>query len=153
MLRAAAAIALTSILAAASAGCGAGGGGSSATSLPSKSGVHGGTAFPLPNDRGYAEVVIEPQKVTKAGREVVLAVYFLKPDLKAALEPAPSGVAAKLAVPGQEAPATPTFAPKPLKPGDGRFATEVGPYDVDEIRGEVTGSLDGQAFAVPIAIR
>lgn len=150
MLRLAKPLAL--MLVAAIVGCGAVGT-TAVTSLPSKPGTHGGTAFPLPDGKGYAEVVLEPVKSSKKGRDVVLAMYFVKPDQSAALEPAPTSISAKMTVPGESTPITATLTPKSLKPNDGRFATEVGPYDYDEIRGEITGTFDGQPFNVPIAVR
>ncbi|MDB5351679.1 MAG: hypothetical protein JWN86_2926 [Planctomycetota bacterium] len=135
--------------------CGCGGGlpESARKSLPSTPGTHGGTAFPLASDKGYVEVVIETVKATKADRDVILAMYFLKPDLKSPLETTPTGVAASFAAPGQEAQIKATLDSRPKAKGDGRFASEVGPYDFDEIHGEITGSLDGQAFTIPFAVK
>ncbi len=140
------------LVASALAGCGSIGA-PATKALPSKAGTHGGTAFPLPDGKGYAEVVVEPVKTTKKGRDVVLAMYFVTPDQSAALEPAPTGVTAKMTVPGEAAPLSVTLNPKSLKPKDGRLASEVGPYDHDEIHGEIQGTFDGKPFTVPIAIR
>src|SRR5438094_738514 len=74
-----------------STGCGGGGAVSKATS-PTIVGPHGGPGFALPGKKGYAEVVIETTRSTKAGSDVILSVFFLQPDGKASMAPPPSQV-------------------------------------------------------------
>lgn len=135
-------------------GCGGAAGTTMSTkALPAKPGTHGGTAFPLPDEKGYAEIVVEPVKQTKAGREVVLAVYFLTADLKLALPSAPADVFAKMTLPGEEGEKRVNLIATPKSPNDGRFATEVGRFDYDEIRGELAATIGGSPITVPFAIR
>lgn len=139
------------------AGCGGPGGASVDPALATAVGPHGGPALPLPGGKGYAEIVVEPaQAATKSGRQVVLAVYFLRSDLKAALTPPPTEVAATVTTPAKPEPTPVSLAPKPIKSDPiaaARFASAVGPYDFDELRGELSGTVDGQPFTRAFAFR
>lgn len=134
-------------------GCGKSASSLSTVALASKPGANGGTAFPLADGKGYAEVVVETVKQTKKGRDVVLAVYFVKEDLKTALSPVPTGTSIKIIVPGEQEERRANLAAAPKKPDDGRFATEVGQFDFDEMHGEVIATIDGKPATVTFAIR
>ena len=115
----------------------------------SANGPHGGFAVPLPNQLGYAEVVIEVGTAPR-GKEPdsQVVVYFLQPDLKTALAPLPSNASVKLLFPDKE-PATVSLSPQPNPEdpaGTGRFASSPGPYLVDEPIGELTATVSGSPF-------
>lgn len=115
-------------------------------------GLNGGTAYPIPGDFGFAEVVIERNK---PGQPVILAVYFLDSTGKQAITYEPSGVHAKLVIPADNAPkeAKLTSKPKPGKSDGKRFATEPGKYDFDELHGEIIATIDGKELTIPFAFR
>ena len=114
-------------------------------------GPHNGPALALPGDRGYAEVLAEPNR---GGRDPSVVVYFLDPDLKRVLSPLPTDVRVKLAIPGggiEELPLSP--APKPRdRAGSGRMASPPVPVDPDRLSGELSAIVEGQPFTVAFAI-
>lgn len=115
-------------------------------------GPHGGPALPLPDDKGFAEIVVE--RGAKKRDPSRLAVYFLSSDLKTPLKPLPVDVRATLVSNEGESSVAFTAEPKPKDPaGPGRFCSAVGAYDADEYTGELTATLDGQSFSRPFALR
>lgn len=114
-------------------------------------GPHNGPAVALPGDRGYAEVVAEPNR---GGQDPSVVVYFLDPDFKKVLSPLPSGVRVKLAIPGggtEDLPLSP--APKPRdRAGSGRMASTPVPVDPDRVSGELSATVEGQPFTVAFEI-
>ena len=119
----------------------------------SKPGVNGGIAFPLPENKGYAEVVIERGK---PGQPVVLAVYLLDDSAKSATSANVTAKLAKLQIPGEDAPKQVSLLAKEAsgkKAVGKRFASEPGAFDFDELKGEIAISFDGKDVAVPFAFR
>ena len=119
-----------------------------------KPGLNGGTAFPLPDKLGYAEVVVER---TKPGQPVTVAVYFLDETATKPLAKTPTSVKASLQLPTDQEPKAVSLSAKEKtggKPAVGpRFATAPGPYDFDELKGDVQVTLDGKEVTVPFALR
>jgi hypothetical protein len=119
-------------------------------------GPHGGSAIPLGDHQGYAEVVLDRTGATpgKAGG-VRICVYFLTQDLKSSLSPVPTDVTVK-AVPPDGEPVTLTLKPEPgqgKKMDKSRFASPPGNFDYDELRGEVSATVDGKPVTQPFAFR
>ncbi len=114
-------------------------------------GPHNGPALALPGDRGYAEIVAEPNR---GGQDPSVVVYFLGPGLKKVLSPLPSDVRVKLAIPGvgiEELALSP--APKPRdRVGSGRMASPPVSVDPDRLSGELSAIVEGQPFTVAFAI-
>jgi hypothetical protein len=135
-------------LAALSAGCG-GSPPADPAAVVATVGPHGGRAVSLPDKKGLVEVVVEPAKgSTKANRQVVLAVYLLGPDGKSALSPAPSQVAVSVVTP-QDTTAKPVSlrAEDAAKPGTSvglRYVSDPGDFDYDELRGDVSITIEGR---------
>lgn len=119
-----------------------------------KAGLNGGTAFPLPEKLGYAEVVVER---TKPGQPVTVAVYFLDETGTKPLVKPPGAVKATLQLPTDPEPKAVSFTSKEKTGGKAaigpRFATAPGPYDFDELKGELQVTLDGKDVTVPFALR
>ncbi len=116
-------------------------------------GLNGGTAYPIPGDLGYAEVVIERGR---PGQPVTLAVYFLDSTAKKAMAAEPAEVRAKLVIPIEDAPKDVKLSSKPKSNGKSegiRYATEPGNYDFDELKGELFVTLEGKEVIVPFAFR
>ena len=135
----------------AGAGCG-----SPAVEDPPVPGPHGAVAVPLPPGRGYAEVTVERAKAARGQTPAVeFVVYFLQSDAKAPLAPLPTDVVAKLLLPEGEPVTVPLSPhPRPREPaGAGRYASAPGPFDFDELQGELTATLDGQPVTVPFSFR
>ena len=118
---------------------------------------HGGVVFALPGDSGFGEVVIEFEKGAKQAKGSVksqVVVYFLSADRKSAMAALPNHVSAKLIPPDQE-PVTVELKPQPRSKdaaGAGRFASQAGKYDYDELKIELTTTLNGQTFVQPITL-
>jgi hypothetical protein len=125
--------------------------------LKSIIGPRGGTALPLPDGTGYLEPILERPGAGKAKTaKVVLAVYFVGGDGKSPLASLPTSVTASLTLPTQAEPVTVSLSPKPQgnePAARGRFATEPGDFDFDELRGELHITRDGQESTVPFAFR
>lgn len=129
-------------------GCAKGTPANSTASAPA-AGPHGGFAAALPNNQGFAEVVIEADAAgAGAAPRTQVVVYFLAPDLKSALTALPTGVSVRLMFPDKDAETIPLSAQaKADDPtGGGRFASNPGQYFLDEPIGELTATLGGQAF-------
>ena len=157
--RAALLIAGTICLASSLPGCGSGGGaGEISPASTAEVGPHGGRAYPLPGGAGFVEVLHETvgTPVPKKALPVVMAVYFLGPDRKASLSPAPSNVSVTATLPGNEASQAIQLTPTP-KAGDPagavRYASNQGAFDADEISGEVKATVGGGAVTVPFSFR
>lgn len=120
-----------------------------AKSLP---GLNGGTAFPIPGDLGYAEVVVERGR---PGQPVTLAVYFLDSTAKMPISSDPEQVRAKLVIPVEDSPKEVKLTAKPKngKSEGKRYATEPGNYDFDELKGELFVTLAGKEVTVPFMFR
>ncbi len=114
-------------------------------------GPHGGFAAALPNNQGFAEVLLESEPVNPgATPKVQVVAYFLAADLTSPLTTLPTAVSARLLFPDKE-PETVSLSPQPkpeVAAGVARFASQPGPYFLDEPLGDLTGTLGGQQFKV-----
>ena len=120
----------------------------------SKPGLNGGIAFPIPENQGHAELVVER---AKPGQPVVVAIYLLdetatKPNPKSA-----TSIKANFLLPIDAEPQAVSFSAKPKtggKPTVGqRFASAPGPFDFDELKGEILITIEGKDYTVPFALR
>jgi hypothetical protein len=119
-------------------------------------GPHGGAAISLPRSKGFGEVCLEQQIVKGKPTQACIAVYFLQPDGKTALATHPSNVAVAVMPPGQGASrslSVRAVAKSGDPAGSARFVTDPSDLDVDDIRGEVTATLDGETIKLPFALR
>jgi hypothetical protein len=117
-------------------------------------GPHEGTAIRLPGDKGFVELVNEPP-VDSRGRNVSTSIvaYFLQPDGRSPLSPAPSDVRFEVAPEARKGAQTLPLAaaPKADDPaGAARFASKPGPYDLAALRGQLAATVGGQPVAVEI---
>ncbi len=118
----------------------------------SATGPHGGPALELPDKQGFVEILVETAPdSTKAVRRVVLAAYFLGPDLKSPLSPGPRLVTASIVTPENPAPKPVPMSPdaKPKSAGGIRFASLPGDFEYDELYGELSIELGGQKITRP----
>lgn len=129
-------------------GCGGGGASSEPPggTLRQDYGPHGGVAVPL-GDRGYAEIVVD----TQGGSQTKLVAHFLSTDRKSPLATTPTNVAANLQLPTGENSSV-TFTTQG-DPSAQRFVSAPGVFDFDELRGEISATLDGETFTAPFAFR
>ncbi len=134
------------------AGCGA----PSSPPLPKDAptvGPHEGPAFALQDGLGYAEFANDP----KAGAgdraaPTALVVYFLKPDAKTSLEPPPTDVKFQSTVGRKVQGFDLKPAPKSDDPAGGsRFASQPGPYRLEELRGELSAKAGPTPVKLTIA--
>jgi hypothetical protein len=127
-------------------------------------GPHNGTTLQLPDQKGFVEMVNEPEPNDRRKNEpTALVAYFLKIDGKTPLEPAPTDVTFAIDASagggrggrGQQATAKSvplTAQPKADDPsGACRFASEPGPYLLDGIRGTLSAKVDDQATSLGFA--
>lgn len=120
----------------------------------SKAGLNGGTAFPLPANQGHAELVVERGK---PGQPVVIAVYLLDETATKPMTATASSIKASLQLPTDPEPKSVVFTEKPKAGGKAaigkRFATAPGPFDFDELKGDIFVTIDGKELTVPFALR
>lgn len=117
-------------------------------------GPHQGTAYALPDGLGYAEVVNEPSASERdRAAPTAIVIYFLGPDAKAALTPAPTDVKFQVASGRGKGQAVSLSAgPKSDDPaGASRFASPTGPYQLEDLHGELTAKAGGKPAKIPIA--
>src|SRR5262245_19653967 len=142
------ALAPTILMGLALAGCG---GGEQAArpsaAIPLAMGPHGGPALALPGAEGFAEVISE---ATKPGTDPVVAVYFLKSDLRSPLTPPPAD--ARIKTSAGEVPLSPSPGPARDPAGAGRMVSGPMPIDPDRISGELIAPLGSQPFSASFAL-
>jgi hypothetical protein len=145
------------MLLAALSGCGGSNRGADGAGAKPIIGPHGAAAMPLADGKAYVEVLLERPK-TATGRKVpppMLVAYFLQENGKEALSPLPDTVEASVRPPGKDAPVTVKLDPKPGASGpaaEGRFASEPGDLDYDDLHGELTATLGGQPVKVEFVV-
>jgi hypothetical protein len=120
-----------------------------------RTGPHGGPALPLPGDQGFGEVVLETDPAAKPGSPPRVVIYFLRADLKTALDATPTSVIVKLKQPsGEPIELTLASTPKPIEPaGAGRFASPPVKDPTDPLIGDVLVTLGGQTTTIPFSSR
>ncbi len=135
---------------------------SPAVPVGTTTGPHGGIAVPLPDGAGYAEILLEKEGPSKGksraaakGVKPRFVVFFLNPDRNGPASPAPGEAQLKVNLPtGSTASVVLTASPKTDDPsGSARFLSEPGDYDYDELSGELSATLGGQASSVTFALR
>jgi hypothetical protein len=123
------------------------------TSAPSKVGPHGGMAFPVLEGQAYAEIVNEPPvEDRRSNSSTALVVYFLGIDAKGPATTTPADVKFVLDLGRGKTRAVPLKAePKSEDPaGAARFVSEMGPYRVEDIRGDLTADMGGKPAKVSL---
>jgi hypothetical protein len=125
-------------------------------------GPHHGIMLGLPSDKGFVELANEPEISDRRKPEPTsIVVYFLQRDAKSPLSPAPTDV--RFAIEGGEGKGARTaqtaaqsvaLTPE-SKPDDvaaaGRFASKLGPYGLEGLRGTLTAKIDGESIAIPVS--
>ena len=145
-------VAILSTLAASGSGCGSG---TNNAGTPSNVvAVHSGTILPMPDGRGFVEILIRSQsdntKPTGKGASGRVIAYFLNKDGSGPSDPAPTDVTYSPAD-GKPYKMTPIAESAPKSAG---FQTEVGPFSPGrELSGELSASLGGEAVKLPIVTR
>jgi hypothetical protein len=116
-------------------------------------GPHGGTAYRLPGDSGFAELVNEPEAAdARAASKTALVVYFLEKDGKSPLSPPPADVGLELMVDRHWVKVPLTGQPKAGDDaGAARFATAPGPYALAETHGTLKATVAGQPATIEFA--
>jgi len=118
------------------------------SAIPEGMGPNNGTLFPLPDSKGYVEVVPDAGDGGRGKRSgLALKAFFLAPDKTNPLSPAPT--AASIALKTAKGSTT-----VPLKAaGDaGEFSGE-STTAVERIVGDLSATISGSEVKVPISIR
>jgi hypothetical protein len=112
-------------------------------------GPHDGTAYPLPDDQGFAEIVNEPPvNDRRTDTTTAIAVYFLQPDGKTALAPPPTEVSIRIEM-GRQKPETLALKSEPKSDdpaGASRFVSKRGPYVIEGLRGRLKATVAGKGM-------
>jgi hypothetical protein len=114
-------------------------------------GPHGGMAFELSDGLGYCELKYET-KGTGAASKTELAVYFLQPDGKTAISPAPTDAQAVIEATGDTVKLQAAAAPSD-DAGGARFIFPPGSVDEDQLQGELSATIDGKPAKVKFHFR
>ncbi len=127
-------------------------GNSDAPRVPAFSGPpHNGALFPMPDDKGWVELVVKP--IGRAGASEAMprsqiTVYFLKPELSSEFSPSDARITLELPDGSK------TVELKPDTAAKGGFSSVPGSYgNPNEFEGEVLATIDGQSLTIPIAVR
>jgi hypothetical protein len=114
-------------------------------------GPHQGTMIRLTDGKGFVELTNEPPVTNRSSTESTsLVAYFLQPDGKSALEPAPTDVQfivdqGRARKKGDVSAVALSADAKPDDPaGSGRFASKPGRYQLTALRGRLSAKLAGQ---------
>jgi hypothetical protein len=117
--------------------------------LPS-SPLHGGILIPLPESQGYVELLNDKRERRGNVFLTTVVAYLLQPDQKTALAQKPTQVSVKLDTPTGSKTIPLVAESKPGDPlGAARFASELGPFELDQRGGEVTLAIDGKTLTTP----
>ncbi len=128
-------------------------------------GPHRGPTLQLPEKKGFVELVNEPAPRDRRGGEpTALVAYFLKLDGRSPMEPAPTDVRFTIDAgarangrgghargKAQAASGVVELLPEPKAEdpaGASRFASRLGPYQLDAVRGSLSARVDGQETGV-----
>jgi len=127
------------------AGCGGGQSDSETQPAAAQFGPHFGPAFEL-SDGGYVEVKTEG---LDEGGQPYLAVYFLDSDVMSPKPSPPTNVSAVLNLPDGSTPEVDLRSES-----GGKFVSPTGEeFGMDDLRGTIKGTLDGQGFEVEFSLR
>ncbi len=131
-------------------GFGCGGTGVSPPVPRAEIGPHQATLYQLPENQGWVELVNEPEVEDRRVKpNTAVVVYFFQADRKTPLAPAPSDVRVDVNE-GRNHIETLTLKaePKVDDPAGGcRFASKLGPYLLEGLRGKLTATLNGKPVA------
>jgi hypothetical protein len=110
-------------------------------------GPHDGNSSRLPDDRGFVEIVNEPEVPSRASKQPTsIVAYFYQPDGKTPMTPPPSDVRVVLDL-GRRRTEKLAMKAEP-KSGDTsgacRFASKTGPYQLPNLRGQLSASVGGR---------
>jgi hypothetical protein len=129
------------------AGCGVG---VVPSAVPPTSALHGGILVPLPEQKGFVELLNDKMEKRYGVYETTIVAYLLQPDQKTPLQPKPTNVSIKLdtakgqkSIPLVEKPDTADPA------GSARFVSDFGPFELNQRGGELSFALDGKSQTVP----
>ena len=124
-------------------------------------GPHRGTIIPLPDAKGFVELTNEPAVTNpRKPTPTAIAAYFLQSDAKSPLNPAPTdvkfaidnGAGRRARAKGSAAETVPlTPDPKSDDPaGASRFASKLGTYPLQNMRGTLIAKISGQEISAPV---
>jgi hypothetical protein len=117
-------------------------------------GPHQGALIRLPDEKGLAELITEPNERELRGAEpTAFVVYFLRPDGKSPLDPVPSN-ASLVVEQARKAAQTVQLSldPRTDDPvGGTRFASKPGPYQLARLTGTLKANIGGQEVSAPFS--
>ena len=140
-------VVLSSLLAATCTGCG---GQVVPSAIPPTSPLHGGILVPLPDNQGYVELLNDKREKRYGAFETTIVAYLLQPDKKTALSLKSTNVSVKLDTSGGQK--TVMLLAKPDQGdsvGSARFASEFGPFELNQRGGDVVVAIDGKTLTMP----
>jgi hypothetical protein len=140
---------LISVLAA-GALIGCGGAAPVQSSVPASSEHHGGVLIPLTDKQVYVELLNGDRGKKGDAFETTLVAYLLQPDLKTPLSQAPTSVEVKIGTPKGDQVVALKAAPDSADPlGSTRFVSAPGPFELNQVGGEVTVQVGGKTLSGP----
>lgn len=116
-------------------------------------GPHQGTAYALPDNLGYAEIVNEPEVTDRGATPTSIVVYFLQADAKSSLTPVPTDVKVKVDR-GRRGSETLALKAEP-KAGDAagasRFASSPGRNELETLRCHLMATAGGKPVNISVS--
>jgi hypothetical protein len=128
-------------------GCGSG---TVPSTVPASSPLHGGILVALPDNQAYIELLNDRRERKGRGFLTTIVAYLLQPDQKTAVTQQAKSFTVKLGAPPGEKALTMRPAPDQSDPvGSARYVSELGPYQLEQIGGEIQVVLDGKTLTAP----
>ena len=111
-------------------------------------GPHGGPAYLLPERVGYVEIVNDPVVDPRSDEDTSLVLYFLNPDARTSLNPAPKNVVVRLWHEQKFRKVNLATSPQPNDPAGGsRYITPPGPLGLAGLRGTISAEIGGRRIS------
>jgi hypothetical protein len=118
------------------------------SSAPATSELHGGVLVPLTDKQAYVELLNGDRQKRGKVFETTLVTYLLQPDLKTPFGETPTSVEVKIGTPKGDQVVALKAAPESADPlGSTRFVSAPGPYELNQVGGEVTVKVGGKTLS------
>ena len=122
--------------------------------VPQTSEHHGGILIPLTDKQAYVELLNGSREKKGKAYDTTLVAYLLQPDLKSAFAETPTSVEVKIGTPKGEQRVALKAAPDSTDPlGNARFVSAPGPFELNQVGGEVTVQVARRRFPGRFAVR
>jgi hypothetical protein len=116
--------------------------------VPLTSEHHGGILIPLTDNQAFLELLNGKREKKGKGYETNLIAYLLQPDRKSPFSETPTSVEVKMGTPkGEQVITLKALADSTDPLGSSRFVSTPGPFELNQVGGEVTVQVGGKTLS------